>query len=175
MKKILLVLLFLPFLALVFWGFTKLWRPEDNWIFQNGERAIGEKPTLANPAAQNCLDKGGKRKTVRETAGELGICQFDDGTECEEWQFYQEQCQKGQLKTADTTHPYSGFIQKAGNGYRLKADTGVEYVLSLASEAGTELKNRLIVEAASNQSVTVVAAETPPLSKTLVLKGFQEK
>ncbi len=196
MKKILLVLLLLPFLALVFWGITRLWYPENTWICKNGEwvkhghpsapmpsypcekegeRANGEKPTLANPAAQNCLDKGGQLKTIKETAGDLEICQFADGTECEEWQFYQEQCQKGQLKTADTTHPYSGLIKKTASGYLLKADSGVEYVLSLAADAGTELKNRLQAEALNNQSVTVMAAENPPLSKTLILKGFQEK
>jgi putative hemolysin len=196
MKKVLLILFFIPLLVLLFWGFTRLWRPEDTWICKNGEwvkhgkpsapmpnypcqkegeRANGEKPSLANPAAQNCLDKGGKLKTVKETAGDLGICQFDDGTECEEWQFYQEQCQKGQLKTADTTHPYSGLIKKTATGYLLKADSGVEYVLNLVANTREELKNRLQVEAANNQSVTVMAAETPPLSKTLILKGFQEK
>jgi putative hemolysin len=196
MKKVLLVLLIVPILVLLIWGLTRLWFPEDTWICKNGEwvkhgkpsapmpsypcqkegeRANGEKPSLANPAAQNCLDKGGKLKTVKETVGDLGICQFDDGSECEEWQFYREQCQKGELKTADTAHPYSGIIKKTANGYLFKADSGVEYVLNLVANAGEELKNRLLVEAGSNQSVTVMAAEIPPLSKTLILKGFQEK
>jgi len=196
MKKVIIFLLSLPVLVLLFWGLTRLWFPEDTWICKNGEwvkhgkpsapmpsypcqkegeRASGEKSTLANPAAQNCLNKGGKLKTVEETAGTLGICHFDDGTECEEWQFYQDQCQKGQLKTADTTHPYSGLIRKTAGEYFLKVDSGVEYVLNLVANAGAELKNRLLVEAGSNQPVTVVAAETPPLSKTLILKGFQEK
>ena len=192
------MLLVFPLLAVLLGVFVYLrfQAPKDTWVCKNGqwvkygnpsspmpgypctkegEKAKGEETGLANPAAQNCLDKGGKLKTIVETAGALGICQFDDGTECEEWQFYQEQCQKGQYKTADTTHPYSGVIKKTASGYLLEADSGVEYVLSLAADAGTELKNRLLVEAGSNQSVTVVAAETPPLSKTLVLKGFQEK
>ncbi|HUV72599.1 MAG TPA: DUF333 domain-containing protein [Clostridia bacterium] len=174
-KNKLFFLLLVPFFfvaALGYWKFRYA-ANEEGKIFtaQNG----GEKESLPNPASQNCLDKGGKLKSLQETAGSLGICQFDDGTECEEWQFYRQECQKGQYQKADTTHPYRGFINKSGQNYTFKSESGVGYSLSLTKEAGQALKERLLTGSDSGQAVTIIASETPPLSKTLILKGFQEK
>jgi len=47
--------------------------------------------------------------------------------------------------------------------------------LQLPPNASQELKSRLISELGNKDSVTIVAAETPPLSKILLLKSFQEK
>jgi putative hemolysin len=134
-----------------------------------------EKNALPNPAAQNCLDKGGKLEYLAETAGTLGICRFDDGTACEEWQFFRGECQKGRSTTPNTAHPYRGLIKKVGQKYNFTTDTGVEYLLQLPKLATKELKARLIAEAGTKGPVTIIAAETPPLSKTLILESFQEK
>ncbi|MCL5090784.1 MAG: DUF333 domain-containing protein [Patescibacteria group bacterium] len=140
-----------------------------------GQKASAqEETTLPNPASQNCLDKGGTLKQVEETAGTLGICQFSDGSQCEEWQFFRDECKVGQTKTADTAHPYSGKITQKGSDYLFTTDTGVEYKLKLPETYSRDLKIRLVAET-NGTDVTIVAAETPPLSKVLVLKGFQEK
>ncbi len=200
MKKafsVVLIVLAVIFLAVLA---ARLLTGEDNWICKDGEwvkhgNPSAPKPTgtckewslfggkkeevkkasLPNPASQNCIDKGGKLVSAQETAGVLGICLFDDGTQCEEWQFFRSECQKGQSKIADTNHPYSGFINKTGSIYTFKSDSGVVYSLKLPANAAKELKDRLNREVGSQEAVVVVAAETPPLSKTLVLKGFQEK
>lgn len=177
----------------------KLLSQEDTWICQNGEwvehgkpagpkptgpceegekvipQKEGEEVTMPNPAAKNCLDKGGKLVSLTETAGQLGICQFIDGSQCEEWQFYRDECRKGQYTKADTSHPYRGRITKVGSGYVFKDDSGVEYTLNLPTNATKDLQRRLATEAIGKEALTVVAAETPPLSKVLILKGFQEK
>ena len=51
---------------------------------------------LANPASVNCQDKGGKLEIRKDSSGgEVGYCQFNDGSECEEWAFFRGECQVG--------------------------------------------------------------------------------
>ena len=135
----------------------------------------GQEATLPNPASQNCIEKGGQLVMLQETAGTLGICKFSDGSECEEWQFYRGECQKGQTTKADTSHPYRGWLRKKSGNYFFKSETGVEYNLQLPSNAPKELLERLDNEATNGGVVTILAAENPPLSKKLTLKSFLEK
>lgn len=50
----------------------------------------------ANPASVNCVNKGGE-VDIRKNAqgGEVGICMFQDGTECEEWAYNNNTCTPG--------------------------------------------------------------------------------
>ncbi|MFZ2455606.1 MAG: DUF333 domain-containing protein [Candidatus Altiarchaeia archaeon] len=46
-----------------------------------------------NNASVNCIKKGGKTITRRDTNGnEYTACVFSSGTECEEWKFYRGEC-----------------------------------------------------------------------------------
>lgn len=199
MKNVLWGLLAVIFVGVAVFLGARLLTSEDNWICQNGTwvkhgNPSGPMPTgsckegeqiapkkvpteaaIANPAAKNCLDKGGKLATLKETAGELSICKFTDGSECEEWQFYREECKKGQYLKADTSHSYNGLIRKVGKNYVFKDNSGVEYSLKLPDKADSELTERLSKEADGRSSVVIVALENPPLSKILVLKNFVEK
>lgn len=172
--------------------------PEDNWICQNGtwvkhgnplapmptgtckdgEQAnppkTQEETALPNPASQNCLDKGGKLEIIKETAGEYGLCKFPDGSECEEWKLFRNECSQGQSVKADASHPYQGSIVKSGKNYLFKDSSGTEYTLTLSDKASKELSERLANEA-DGKPVTIIASETPPLSKILILQAFQEK
>jgi putative hemolysin len=51
---------------------------------------------LANPASVNCVQKG-NRLEIRTAAdgGQVGICIFPDGSECEEWAFFRGECGPG--------------------------------------------------------------------------------
>lgn len=200
MKKVLLAiiaLLIIVFLAVVA---ARVFTKEDDWICQSGEwvkhgNPSTPKPTgickewslfgskkeevktsiLPNPASQNCLDKGGSLEIVKETAGEIGICKFNDGTQCEEWQFFRNECLKGQYQNADTSHSYSGVISKTNTGYSFKDESGTVYSLTIPAVASKELMERLKAEITSKETVTIVASETPLLSKILLLKSFVEK
>lgn len=197
-KKIGSWLLGIGFVVLVVVVGARLLTGEDTWICKDGKwvkhgnpsSAMPTKPCLVegeksfvkeeeidmvNPASKNCLDKGGQLEIVKETAGELGICKFTDGTQCEEWQFFRNECQKGQLKQAETSHSYQGTISKVGNNYYLKTLDGIEYLLSLPESLSQQIRSRLAVEVNAKEQTIIIAAETPPLSKTLILKGFQEK
>ena len=64
----------------------------------NPNPASGSGAQIANPASQNCLDKGGKLEIRTNSAGQYGICVFTDGSECEEWVFFRGTCRHGQTK-----------------------------------------------------------------------------
>jgi len=54
---------------------------------------------LANPASVNCVDKGGQTEIrTDESGGQYGVCKFNDGSECEEWKFFREECKIGDNK-----------------------------------------------------------------------------
>lgn len=167
--------------------------PEDTWICQNGAWVKHGNPTfpmptrncndgdqaspeeaakLPNPASQNCLDKGGKLEMIQETAGTLGICRFTDGTACEEWQFFRNECLMGKSVTPDTSHPYTGKIQKKNGGYVFVTETGVEYEL-VVDKTNKALNERLTKE--TGQNLSILATENPPLSKKLTLVSFPSK
>jgi putative hemolysin len=46
-------------------------------------------------AAQNCEAQGGKRVVERGPDGEIGICRFEDGRQCEEWALLLGRCPRG--------------------------------------------------------------------------------
>jgi len=200
MKKILLPVLAVIIIVVLAVVAARVFTKEDDWICQGGEwvkhgnpstpKPIGtckewslfgskkeevKTATLPNPASQNCLDKGGSLAIVKETVGELGICQFTDGTQCEEWQFFRSECLKGQYQNADTSHSYSGVISKTKTGYSFKDQNDTVYSLTVPATVTKELTERLKAEIANKEEVTIVASETPLLSKILLLKNFAEK
>lgn len=72
----------------------------DEWTFFRGECKQGDSLVPAagipNPASQFCQEQGGKLVIDTDAfGGQVGLCQFDDGSTCEEWAFYRGECQKG--------------------------------------------------------------------------------
>jgi len=48
---------------------------------------------LANPASKYCLDQGYVLQMVEDQLGnQMGICNFPDGSQCEEWAYYRGEC-----------------------------------------------------------------------------------
>jgi len=90
--------------SLVFWN-----KGDTAFITENNETTfvdcVLQQPVepqdnigMANPAATNCLAKGGKLETRKNKNGEYGVCLFDDNRQCEEWAFFRGQCPLGGLK-----------------------------------------------------------------------------
>ena len=51
-------------------------------------------PGLPNPASANCIKQGGNLDIRTDASGgQIGVCVFPDGSECEEWAFYRNECQ----------------------------------------------------------------------------------
>ena len=63
---------------------------------------------IANPASEFCVNNGGKLEIKNSSQGDYGICNFDDGSVCEEWSFFRGECQKGDSKI-DLTYCESYF------------------------------------------------------------------
>ncbi len=83
----------------------------EEWAFFNGECAPGDgetKADMANPASVHCADQGGKLEIRDEAMGQVGYCMFPDGSECEEWAFFNGECAPGdgEMK-ADMANPAS--------------------------------------------------------------------
>ncbi|MEJ2749725.1 MAG: DUF333 domain-containing protein [Anaerolineae bacterium] len=52
---------------------------------------------LANPASVNCEDQGGRLEMRQDKdGGQYGVCIFEDGSECEEWAFFRDECAPGE-------------------------------------------------------------------------------
>jgi putative hemolysin len=56
---------------------------------------------IANPASSNCTAKGGSLRIVDAPAGQSGVCDFSDGSHCEEWRLMRGQCAPGKCRSED--------------------------------------------------------------------------
>jgi hypothetical protein len=55
---------------------------------------------LPNPASIFCEGQGGKLEIHDDASGgQAGICVFSDGSECDEWAFFRNECQPGWMAT----------------------------------------------------------------------------
>ncbi len=51
---------------------------------------------LANPASVYCVEQGGTVEIrTQDDGSQVGYCIFDDGSECEEWAYYRDECAPG--------------------------------------------------------------------------------
>jgi len=54
---------------------------------------------LGNPATEFCLENGFITESRQQLDGGVySLCKFPDGTECEEWMFFNRQCVPGDIK-----------------------------------------------------------------------------
>ena len=80
----LVALLAIAWLALM--GCNKTQAPEE----QNSE--------IANPASVYCEENGGTLSIENdEEWNQAGLCMFDDGSYCEEWAYYRNECHQGDI------------------------------------------------------------------------------
>jgi putative hemolysin len=56
---------------------------------------------IPNPASVYCEKQGGKLEIRNFKDGQKGFCIFDDGSECDEWEFYYGKCKKGEKLCKD--------------------------------------------------------------------------
>lgn len=54
---------------------------------------------IANPASVNCIEKGGTLMIKENSAGQYGLCYFEDNRACEEWALMRGECPVGGMKT----------------------------------------------------------------------------
>ena len=80
------------------------------------------RPTLANPASQNCIDKGGLLTMEKNGAGgEFGVCTFAENLQCEEWAMMRGQCRTGGIKVTGFVTPAARYCAITGGTYKVTA------------------------------------------------------
>jgi hypothetical protein len=69
----------------------------EEWAYYRGEcePEVEEPIGMANPASVYCEENNGTLEIRNFTNGEKGFCVFVDGSECEEWAYYREECEPG--------------------------------------------------------------------------------
>jgi len=67
---------------------------------------------LANPASVYCEKNDGKTEIVTASDGsEAGLCKFNDGSQCDEWQYFRGECQPGNKNSNANTPGAVGPIE----------------------------------------------------------------
>ncbi len=61
-------------------------------IWEEGQNESEGSTGLANPASTYCEENGGTLEIRQEDNGDIGYCVFEDGSECEEWSYYNGEC-----------------------------------------------------------------------------------
>ena len=104
-----------------------------------GTSAHAQNPTasargagLANPASQNCVDKGGKVTIEKNGKGDqFGVCTFPDNLQCEEWAMVRGDCREGGIRVTGYVTPASRYRAITGGAYKITAGSNT------AKEQGT--------------------------------------
>ncbi len=56
---------------------------------------------IANPASTHCFDQGHSTVIKQDSkGGQYGICVFDDGSWCDEWDYFRGYCEQGTNMTS---------------------------------------------------------------------------
>jgi putative hemolysin len=68
-------------------------KPENDESYKLPVKFNGGNSGIANPASVFCEQNGGKLEIITAADGsQSGMCQFSDGSECEEWKFMRGEC-----------------------------------------------------------------------------------
>jgi len=70
---------------------------EDGDVLDKVDNGAG----LANPASVYCEDWDGTVEIRDFVDGQKGFCLFEDGSECEEWDYYNDECWEGEVFCKD--------------------------------------------------------------------------
>jgi len=99
---------------------------------------------LPNPASVYCEGQGG-RLDIRADAsgGQWGACLFSDGSECEEWAFYRQECKPGQSLTQAPAATATAVIPEGWLNYT-HAGLGYAFAYPSGSEIETDDVDRYV-------------------------------
>ncbi|MEM4703048.1 MAG: DUF333 domain-containing protein [Candidatus Pacearchaeota archaeon] len=89
MKKIFVFVCILLIFALVLVTIIKFPESKDKEKNQSNQ-------SIPNPASVYCIEHNGTLEIRENEQGQYGVCIFPDGSECEEWSYYQGECKPGE-------------------------------------------------------------------------------
>lgn len=95
-----------------------------------GCSSAADSANMANPASVYCGEQGGETDIRKDAdGGEVGFCQFDDGSECEEWAYFRGECKPGEFPTStQLANPASVYCGEQGGKLEIREhDDGGQY------------------------------------------------
>lgn len=100
--------------------------------------------SLANPASVYCQEQGGSLEMREAEDGVVGYCIFPDGSECEEWSFYRNECVPAGEQSLTVEQLWNGrYRSELSTDGVAKLDAG-EFHQKTTKEGVTELIIRLV-------------------------------
>jgi putative hemolysin len=82
---------------------------------------------IANPASQNCEEKGGTLTIQKNgSGGEYGICTFEDNKQCEEWAMMYGECPVGGIRITGYVTAAAQYCAISGGEYTVTGDSGTD-------------------------------------------------
>ena len=104
------------------------------WPLQQPAESTDEEPVadMANPASVFCEEQGGTVEIRTDASGgQYSVCVFEDGSECEEWAFFHDECQPGEPEIG-MANPASVFCEEQGGTVEMRTDaSGGQYGVCL--------------------------------------------
>ncbi|MCJ7531049.1 MAG: DUF333 domain-containing protein [Anaerolineales bacterium] len=82
------------------------------------------KPGIANPASVYCKEQGGQLEIRDGDGGQSGYCIFLDGSECEEWAYFRNECAPGGAPKPNMANPASVFCEEHGGKLEIRDEQG---------------------------------------------------
>ncbi len=99
----------------------------DSQSESESDKSEKQSSQLANPASENCVNKGGQLVIEkRGDGGEYGICLFEDNMQCEEWAMLRGNCPVGGIKVAGYVTPAARYCAITGGNYTITANSNME-------------------------------------------------
>ncbi len=104
---------------------------------------------IANPASVKCKEDGGDLEIIKSATGEWGLCTFNDGSICEEWDYFRGDCNPGECfkecQAIDTS--MEGWYNTCTRGLIELAECGQKEIPSVtppSSDEGTATAEKSI-------------------------------
>jgi putative hemolysin len=95
-------------------------------------REATESVALANPAAEHCVEQGGRHVIeAAPTGDEFGVCYFEDNRQCEAWALLRGECRAGGIRVTGYATAAARYCAITGARYEIVARSGA------ADEQGT--------------------------------------
>ena len=83
---------------------------------------IADQSGLPNPASVYCEEQGGQVEIRTDDGGQYGVCLFEDGSECEEWDFYEGKCAPEDAEAIGLPNPASAYCEEQGGQVEIRTD-----------------------------------------------------
>lgn len=108
----------------------------DEWAFFRGECKPGDSLSnsahLPNPASVFCEENGGTLEIrTAQDGSQAGVCVFSDGSECDEWAFFRNECKSGD---SNAENPVIA-VEKAEDGCNIYRNEELTYRFHYPADA----------------------------------------